>query len=66
MSGLILGVDVGGTTIAAGAVTAGGEVILEQRVPTRDRGPGRAVETVSALIDAIRSEAAHQIGRAHV
>lgn len=59
MSGLILGVDVGGTTIAAGAVTAGGEVILEQRVPTRDRGPGRAVETVSALIDAIRSEAAH-------
>ena len=56
---LLIGVDVGGTTIAAGAVTAGGEVILEQRVPTRDRGPGRAVETVSALIDAIRSEAAH-------
>ena len=33
--GLLLGVDVGGTTIAAGAVTAAGEVLLEQRVPAR-------------------------------
>jgi glucokinase len=56
---LVLGVDVGGTTIAAGAVTAAGEVILEQRVPTRAGGPGRAVETIGALIDAIRGEVAH-------
>jgi glucokinase len=60
---LLLGVDVGGTTIAAGAVTLSGEVILEQRVPTRDRGPGRAVETIGALVDALRAEAAH-LGRA--
>ena len=56
---LLIGVDVGGTTIAAGAVTATGEVVLEQRVPTRDRGPGCAVETIGALIDAVRGEAAH-------
>ncbi len=60
---LLIGVDVGGTTIAAGAVTAAGEVILEQRVPTRDGGAGRAVETIGALIDALRRETA-RLGRA--
>ena len=61
--GLLLGVDVGGTTIAAGAVTAAGEVLLEQRVPTRDRGPGHAVEVIGALIDELRGEAS-RLGRA--
>ncbi len=60
--GLLVGVDVGGTTIAAGAVTAAGEVLLEQRVPTQHRGPGRAVETIAALVGAIRGEVA-QLGR---
>lgn len=58
VSGLVLGVDVGGTTIAAGAVTTAGEVILERRVQTRDGEPGRAVETLGALLAAIRDEAA--------
>src|SRR5439155_1393774 len=61
--GLLLGVDVGGTTIAAGAVTAAGEVLLEQRVPTRDRGPGHAVEVIGALIDELCGEAS-RLGRA--
>jgi glucokinase len=60
--GLLLGVDVGGTTIAAGAVTAAGEVILEQRVPTRDRGPGRAVDVIGSLIDGLLGEAG-RLGR---
>ncbi|HKB26703.1 MAG TPA: ROK family protein [Methylomirabilota bacterium] len=51
--GLLLGVDVGGTTIAAGAVTPAGEVILERRLRTRERGPGHAVETIQALIGAL-------------
>ena len=61
--GLLVGVDVGGTTFAAGAVTATGDVIFEQRVPTEHRGPGRAVEAIAALVDAIRSEVA-RLGRA--
>ena len=63
MQTLVIGVDVGGTTIAAGAVTATGEVILEQRVATRDRGPGKVIETIEALIDAVRREAA-RLGQA--
>jgi predicted NBD/HSP70 family sugar kinase len=37
---LLLGVDVGGTTMAAGVVTRQGEVVLEERVPTYRDGPG--------------------------
>lgn len=57
--GLLLGVDVGGTTIAAGAVTAAGEIVVERRLPTRERGPGRAVESIGALIGAVRDAAGH-------
>ncbi len=63
MQTVVVGVDVGGTTIAAGVVTATGAVILEQRVATRDRGPGRAIETIRALIEAVRGEAA-RLGQA--
>src|SRR2546422_7007102 len=34
---LLLGVDVGGTTTAAGVVTRDGEVLIEQRASTQDR-----------------------------
>lgn len=40
MPSVVLGVDVGGTTTAAGAVTAQGEVIVEESVPTHRYGPG--------------------------
>src|SRR6266850_572798 len=33
---VVLGVDVGGTTTAAGAVTETGEVLIEDRRPTHD------------------------------
>jgi len=54
---VVLAVDVGGTTIAAGAVTAGGEVLLEERVPTQRDGPGRAVECLMSLLDTVRDGA---------
>src|SRR5207244_11979562 len=61
--GLLPGVDVGRTPSPAGAETAAGGVLLEQRVPTRDRGPGHAVEVIGALIDELRGEAS-RLGRA--
>jgi glucokinase len=51
---LLLGVDVGGTTTAAGAVTDAGEVLFETRAPTHRDGPGTAVRTILALIDEVR------------
>jgi glucokinase len=60
-SPLIVGVDVGGTTTAAGAVTAAGEVMLEERVPTHRDGPGSAVGLIVQLIRTVR-EAATSLG----
>ncbi|MBI2492610.1 MAG: ROK family protein [Candidatus Rokubacteria bacterium] len=54
---LLLGVDVGGTTTAAGAVTRAGAVVVERRVSTHRDGPGRAFETIAGLIAAVRDEA---------
>ena len=51
---LLLGVDVGGTTMAAGVVTPQGEVVLEERVPTYRDGPGTASRR---SIDADREDA---------
>ena len=47
---LLLAVDMGGTTIAAGAVTAEGEVVLEERVPTHRDGPGQALGVLDEMI----------------
>ena len=38
---VILGVDVGGTTMAAGVVTPSGEVLVDQQRPTHHAGRGR-------------------------
>jgi glucokinase len=54
---VVLAVDVGGTTIAAGAVTADGEVLLEERVPTNRDGRGRALECLLSLLDSVRDGA---------
>lgn len=62
---LVLGVDVGGTTTAAGAVTPGGEVVVEDSVPTHRHGPGSAFETIVSLVQAVRERAerrGHAIG----
>jgi predicted NBD/HSP70 family sugar kinase len=53
----VIGVDVGGTTTAAGLVTAGGEVLVEAQAPTHERGAGRALETIVGLIETIRAAA---------
>jgi glucokinase len=53
-SPLLLGVDVGGTTTAAGAVTLQGEVVVEESAPTHGPGPGRAVQTIVGLITSVR------------
>jgi glucokinase len=58
---VVLAADVGGTTIAVGAVTTDGEVVLEERVPTYRDGPGKAVACLTSLIDAVR-EGADRLG----
>ena len=55
---LLLAVDVGGTTTAAGAVTPDGEVVLEERLPTHRDGPGRAIGVIEELIAHVREGAA--------
>ncbi|HET7339976.1 MAG TPA: ROK family protein, partial [Methylomirabilota bacterium] len=47
--------------IAAGAVTAAGDVVLEERVPTRRDGPGQAVGCIVSMIETVR-EAAGRLG----
>ena len=59
-SPLLLGVDVGGTTMAAGVVTHQGEVVLEERVPTYRDGPGTAIATLIDLITKTRAAAVRQ------
>ena len=58
MTEVLLGVDIGGTTTAAGLVTPAGEVVSEVQAPTHRGGPGTAEQTIVELIDAARSEAA--------
>ena len=57
MTSVMLGVDVGGTTTAAGLVTDGGEVLIEAQAPTHDAGAGRALDTIVGLVESIRKEA---------
>jgi glucokinase len=54
---VVLGVDVGGTTTAAGAVSPDGDVLVTERVPTHEAGRGTAVATITALIESVRARA---------
>lgn len=58
MTSVVVGVDVGGTTTAAGAVTGRGEVLIEERAPTHGDGPGTAGRTIVGLIESILGRAA--------
>jgi predicted NBD/HSP70 family sugar kinase len=49
----VVAVDVGGTTTAAGLVTASGEVLFERQRPTHDGGAGSAQRAIEELIDAV-------------
>jgi glucokinase len=57
MAAAVIGVDVGGTTTAAGLVGEAGEVLIEAQAPTHARGPGRALDTIVGLIETVRSAA---------
>lgn len=61
MSGeVVLGVDVGGTTISAGLVATDGEVLSQVDAPTHTAGPGSALATLLALVDQLLGEAKAQ------
>lgn len=60
MKDVLLGIDVGGTTTAAGVVTADGEVLIDECAPTHRGGPGTAGRTISELIDAVLRRATAQ------
>jgi len=49
----IVGVDVGGTTTAAGVVTEDGEVVAEVTAETERLEPSRALDAIAALIEQV-------------
>jgi glucokinase len=52
-----IGVDVGGTTVAAGLVAADGRVLEHRQAPTHARGPGTALETIGDLLERLCEQA---------
>ena len=61
MSGeLIVGVDMGGTTLSAGLVADDGRVISQEAIPTHQDGAGRARENLYSLLDRLVGEAKRQ------
>ncbi|HKC10251.1 MAG TPA: ROK family protein, partial [Methylomirabilota bacterium] len=54
---VVIGVDVGGTTVAAGLVDPDGRVLEHHQVPTHARGPGTALETIGELLDRLGERA---------
>jgi glucokinase len=52
-----IGVDVGGTTVAAGLVAADGRVLDHHQAPTHARGPGSALETIGELLERLADAA---------
>src|SRR5207247_1439693 len=55
---ILIGLDVGGTTIAAGAVTPDGEVLLDERVATRDAKAVGTLAAIEALVERVRAAVA--------
>jgi glucokinase len=53
----LIGVDVGGSTIAAGVVTLEGEVLAQGQDPTHKRGPGTAVATLLDVVQRMQQAA---------
>lgn len=55
--GVTIGVDVGGTTVAAGLVAPDGRVLEHHQAPTHARGPGTALETIGELLERLFEQA---------
>ncbi len=67
MPGLAIGVDLGGTTMAAGLVTAEGEVLGHFSEPTHKLGPGTALVTLLDLLRRLQETARkHEVGLAGI
>lgn len=64
-SEVAIGVDIGGTTTAVGAVTAGGDVLVEEHAPTHRGGPGSAIETIVDLVERVTRHARMPGGDIH-
>ena len=62
MREVVIAVDVGGTTIAAGLVTPDGEVLEERRLPANPEARG-TLTTLEFLIDALRARAGERVVR---
>ncbi|HEY7363695.1 MAG TPA: ROK family protein [Methylomirabilota bacterium] len=58
MTSVVVGVDVGGTTTAAGAVTGEGEVLIDEQAPTHGGGPRTAGQTIVELVQSVLDRAA--------
>ena len=54
---VVIGVDLGGTTVSAGLVAADGEVLTHLQEPTRGSGAGTALATLVGLLDRLQEEA---------
>jgi glucokinase len=57
--GLTIGVDVGGTKVAAGVVDEDGRVLLSTRRPTPSTSPDDVEDTIAAVVTELRRE--HQV-----
>ena len=55
-TGLTIGVDVGGTKVAAGVVDAGGRILAQSRLPTPGGSPGEVEATIARLVEQLRAE----------
>ena len=57
MSDVVIGVDVGGTTMAAGLVTAAGDVHADERVPASTAAADGTIATIEQMIQRLRRRA---------
>jgi glucokinase len=54
---VIIGVDVGASSIAGGLVTPAGDVLMHAQMPTRRKGAGDGVERLLAVVAEVHAEA---------
>jgi glucokinase len=57
---LTIGVDIGGTKVAAGVVDEGGTILARTRRPTPSSSPADVEDVVAACVDELRGE--HEVG----
>jgi glucokinase len=57
---VIIGIDMGGTSLSAGLVTREGEVLHVVERPTHEHGPGTAVDQMLDVIQRVHAEAKHR------